>query len=75
MNEISPEPDEIALSTLKADIRKNFPDFTFLKIRKLGEGHMSVATLVDEEWVFRFPKEKEGAEDLEKECKSHSMPW
>jgi aminoglycoside 2''-phosphotransferase len=30
---------------------------------------MSVAVLVNEEWVFRFPKTQEGAKDLEKEIR------
>lgn len=34
---------------------------------------MSVAILINEQWVFRFPKNEEGAEDLEKEIKIMPM--
>ena len=42
-------------------------------MQKLGEGWMSIAMLVNEEWVFRFPKNLEAAVDLEKEFKIMPM--
>jgi len=50
-------------------IRRNFPGFPVRAARKLGEGRRSVAILVDEQWVFRFPKAQDGADDLEKEIR------
>jgi len=58
-----------AVQRIKSDITKNFPDFEIRTIEKLGEGWMSEAFMVNEEWVFRFPKAKAGAEDLQKEIK------
>jgi aminoglycoside 2''-phosphotransferase len=50
-------------------IKNNFSGFTIQSSHKLGEGVMSVAILINDEWVFRFPKNQEGANDLEKELK------
>ena len=55
------------LTLLQEDIRTNFPGFAVHSFRKLGEGRRSIAVLVNGEWVFRFPKEEEGAEELRKE--------
>jgi len=52
-----------------AIIRRNFPDINIQSIQVLGEGRMSIAFLVNEQWVFRFPKNKEAGKDLEKEIK------
>lgn len=63
-----PEFNETEKFTVfQEDIRRNFPDFDILTVKKLGEGLRSIALLVNGEWVFRFPKEREGADDLEKE--------
>ncbi len=48
-------------------IRENFPELDVRKVEKLGRGWMNEAVLVNEEWVFRFPLQQEGAEALEKE--------
>lgn len=57
------------IAELKKTIRENFPDFTVYDAVPLGEGWMSRTILVNNEWVFRFPKQKDGADDLEKEIK------
>ncbi|PMB02503.1 aminoglycoside O-phosphotransferase APH(2'')-IIIa [Fischerella thermalis CCMEE 5273] len=51
----------------KEAIWEHFPDFELTSVTKLGEGWMSVALLVNERWVFRFPKKEQGAQDLQKE--------
>lgn len=55
---------------IRETIEDNFEDFTVHNIKKLGEGWMSNAYLLNDEYVFRFPKEKEGNVDLEKEIKA-----
>jgi aminoglycoside 2''-phosphotransferase len=52
---------------VKETILKNFEDVKIDHIIKLGEGLMSRAYLINHKLVFRFPKEKRGAFDTEKE--------
>ncbi|BDH61660.1 6'-aminoglycoside N-acetyltransferase [Lysinibacillus sp. PLM2] len=54
---------------VKETILKNFKDVKIDHIIKLGEGSMSRAFLINQKFVFRFPKEKDGACDTEKEIK------
>jgi len=61
--------NQIQMRRFEDLIRENFPDFHIQSTQKLGEGWMSIAILVNEQWVFRFPKKQEGADDLEKEIK------
>ncbi|KKK40094.1 aminoglycoside phosphotransferase [Mesobacillus campisalis] len=46
---------------------KNFEDVKIDHIAKLGEGMMNRTYLINQKFVFRFPKEKQGAFDTEKE--------
>lgn len=56
--------------SIKLTILKNFERMKIDHIMKLGEGWMSRAYLINHAMVFRFPKDKQGAIDLEKEIKS-----
>lgn len=49
------------------EIRNRCPEFIVESIEPLGEGFRNKAFLVNGEWVFRFPKDQEGAADLAKE--------
>lgn len=53
----------------KETIESNFVDFKVRDIEYLGEGWRSKAFLVNDEYVFRFPKEESGNKDLQKEIK------
>lgn len=55
---------------VKKIIISNFENMKINHIRQLGEGWMSRAYLINHEVVFRFPKEKDGAIDTEKEIKA-----
>lgn len=48
-------------------IQKDFPDFNISSIKKIGEGDNSKAFLVNEEYVFRFPKNKEAKMQMQRE--------
>ena len=50
-------------------IAENFPLLQVRLVKSLGEGWGSVAILVNERYVFRFPKTDEAAQDLEKEIR------
>ncbi|MFK9092767.1 phosphotransferase family protein [Bacillus salipaludis] len=54
---------------VKKMIISNFENMKINHIMQLGEGWMSRAYLINHEFVFRFPKEKDGAIDTEKEIK------
>lgn len=51
------------------NILRNFDHIKMDHIVKLGEGWKSRAYLINQKTVFRFPKEKDGAIDTEKEIK------
>lgn len=55
---------------VKKMIISNFENMKINHIMQLGEGWMSRAYLINHEVVFRFPKEKDGAIDTEKEIKA-----
>lgn len=55
------------LEFIRNTIARNNIDIEVNNIEKLGEGWMSRAYLINDEFVFRFPKEKQGGDDLEKE--------
>ncbi len=48
-------------------VRADFPELDVHTIRALGEGWNSSAFLVNDEWVFRFPKRKDVEENLRRE--------
>lgn len=54
---------------LKKMIQTHFPHFIGATLRPLGEGERSAALLVNDEWVFRFPKNRLAAEELNKEIR------
>ncbi|SDL52582.1 phosphotransferase family protein [Paenibacillus jilunlii] len=56
-------------STLIAD---QFPELNIRTVESLGEGYRNYAILVNGEWVFRFPKSQQGADELNKEM--HLLP-
>jgi aminoglycoside 2''-phosphotransferase len=58
---------QIELTMIEETIRDNFPRYKIHSVKPLGEGWMSKAVLVNDEWVFRFPKKRDGADDLAKE--------
>ena len=51
------------------EIRTNFPELLISSIESLGEGFRNQAVLVNDDWVFRFPKNQQAAEDLAKEIR------
>ncbi|MBS4196462.1 phosphotransferase [Lederbergia citri] len=55
---------------VKNMIINNFENMKIIHIKHLGEGMMSRCYLINHEVVFRFPKEKDGAIDTEKEIKA-----
>lgn len=50
-----------------AMIEEQFPEVNIQTVKSLGEGFRNYAILVNEEWVFRFPKSRQGADELTKE--------
>lgn len=48
-------------------IADQFPELNMQSIESLGEGYRNYAILVNGEWVFRFPKSQQGADELNKE--------
>ncbi|ULL19893.1 aminoglycoside phosphotransferase family protein [Paenibacillus sp. H1-7] len=48
-------------------IKDQFPDMSIQSVESLGEGFRNYAILVNGEWVFRFPKSQQGADELNKE--------
>lgn len=52
---------------VKIIINEQFPDLAIHTIKKLGEGMDSVAYLINEGYVFKFPKRKDVSENLLKE--------
>lgn len=57
------------LNVYKHTLYSHFPDLHIETIDFLGEGDRSRALLVNGEWVFKFAKNQEGSEDLQKEAK------
>jgi len=53
-------------------IADQFPELRIRTVESLGEGYRNIAILVNGEWVFRFPKSRQGAEELNKEI--HLLP-
>jgi aminoglycoside 2''-phosphotransferase len=56
-------------ATIKRIIEKNYPDFEVHSATKLGEGWMSEVFEINQEWAFRFAKNRKGSQDLEKEIR------
>lgn len=48
-------------------IHHEFPDFFISSIKKIGEGDNSKAFLINQNYIFRFPKRKEVKQQLKKE--------
>lgn len=61
-----PEPN---LQSARQAINGQFPDLVIHTMESLGEGFRNYAVLVNGEWVFRFPKSRQGADELEKEIR------
>lgn len=61
-----PEPN---LQSARQAINDQFPDLAIQTMEPLGEGFRNYAVLVNGEWVFRFPKSRQGADELEKEIR------
>ncbi|KWX78551.1 hypothetical protein AMQ84_09330 [Paenibacillus riograndensis] len=53
-------------------IADQFPELNIRTVESLGEGYRNFAVLVNGEWVFRFPKSQQGADELNKEM--HLLP-
>ena len=54
-------------ATVKRKIQKDYPNFAVENITKIGEGMDSAAYLVNNSFVFRFPKDTEVRQNLAKE--------
>ena len=52
---------------MRGSLEADFPDMRIHTLASLGEGWNSCAYLVNDEWVFRFPKRKEVEKHLVKE--------
>ena len=48
-------------------IQKDFPDFSIPSIKKIGEGENSKAFLVNQNYIFRFPKRKTVKQQIQRE--------
>lgn len=48
-------------------IQKDFPDFTISSIKKTGEGDNSKAFIINENYIFRFPKREEVKQQIRRE--------
>lgn len=48
-------------------INHEFPEFTISSIKKIGEGDNSKAFLINQNYIFRFPKREEAKQSLKKE--------
>lgn len=57
------------LQFAKAAIAGQFPELCMQTVESLGEGFRNYAVLVNGEWVFRFPKSRQGADELNKEIR------
>jgi len=62
--------EDVEFEWVKSMIVSNFENMKVNHILRLGEGWMSRAYLINHEVVFRFPKEKDGSLDTEKEIKT-----
>lgn len=51
------------------EIRKRWPDQSVREARRSAEGAANDVLIVDEAWVFRFPKNDAAREDLERETR------
>ena len=52
---------------IKQDIHVEFPKFNITTIDKIGEGENSLALLINQDFIFRFPKREEVKDQLAKE--------
>lgn len=48
-------------------IQKDFPEFSISSIKKIGEGDNSKAFLVNENYIFRFPKRRKVQQQIQRE--------
>ena len=48
-------------------IQKEFPGFTISSIKKTGEGDNSKAFIINENYIFRFPKREEVKQQIKRE--------
>jgi len=66
---VPPWQSEFSLDagTVRTLLHSQFPSLSLTSLRYLGEGWDSAAYLVNDEWIFRFPKRQERQEWLESE--------
>lgn len=60
---------EISETVATGLLNSQFPELQLSRIELIGEGWDNAAYLVNEEWVFRFPRRKMGGELIETECR------
>ncbi len=60
---------ELSESIASRLIAGQFPELPIIEAKLIGEGWDNAAYLVNEEWVFRFPRRKMGGELIETECR------
>lgn len=65
----APTHDALAVGTAGELIARRFPFLAPLGIEPFGSGVDNSAFLVNEEWVFRFPRNAGSARLLERECR------
>lgn len=58
---------EITEALVRQILDEQFPEFRGARLSLLGEGWDNAAWLVDDEWVFRFPRRQMGADLIESE--------
>jgi len=58
------------LNEIRQIIQDELPDFFIASIRKIGEGDNSIALLINENIVFRFPKGDEARRNIKKEVEA-----
>jgi aminoglycoside phosphotransferase (APT) family kinase protein len=60
---------DITRDLVTGSLEADFPGLHIHNLASLGEGWNSCAYLVNDEWVFRFPKRRDVEKDLHKEMK------
>ena len=58
---------ELTVAQVTRAIRSQFPDVAANGVRPIGSGWENDAFVVDDRWVFRFPRRSEVAEQIDKE--------
>lgn len=64
---------ELDLPQVRSAIRSQFEDIPAARVSPMGSGWDNDVFLVDEEWVFRFPRRRDVAANIEREVVASSL--